>query len=165
MAKRKVGTFHNGFKMKAQMKIKIAISKKKKKRNLFVVLCISSYRYLITTDISPYIIELEKYSMLRETTLFFPSFCGGGGYFLCIHFNFFSHSRFPLQKPFSHSSFPCLYEGAPPSPNHSHLPALAFPYTGALNTLRPKVCLLLPLTANKSILCYICSQIHESLHL
>ena len=31
----------------------------------------------------------------------------------------------------------CLYEGASP-PTHSHLPALAFPYTGAWNTLRPK---------------------------
>jgi hypothetical protein len=30
---------------------------------------------------------------------------------------------------------PCLYEGAPP-PTHSCPPILAFPYTGALNTLR-----------------------------
>ena len=41
-----------------------------------------------------------------------------------------SETPYPVLLPF-------LYEGAPPS-THSCSPALAFPYTGALNTLRPK---------------------------
>lgn len=59
------------------------------------------------------------------------------GYFLYLHFKCFPLSRSLLQKPPTPSSFPFLYEGAPPS-THSCSPALAFPYTGALNTLRPK---------------------------
>jgi hypothetical protein len=46
-----------------------------------------------------------------------------------------------LQKPLSHCSSPCSYEGGTPTPpTHSYLPALAFPYTGASNPLRPKDC-------------------------
>jgi hypothetical protein len=36
----------------------------------------------------------------------------------------------PFGNPLSHPPSPCLYEGAPP-PTCSHLPAMAFPYTGA----------------------------------
>jgi hypothetical protein len=36
------------------------------------------------------------------------------------------------QNPPSHPPSPCLYEGVP-SPTHSHLPALAFPYTSSLH--------------------------------
>jgi hypothetical protein len=42
------------------------------------------------------------------------------------------------KNPLSHPPSPCLYEGAPHLPTHSHLPALAVPYNGASNTLRPK---------------------------
>jgi hypothetical protein len=42
----------------------------------------------------------------------------------------------PLQKPPIPSPTPCLYEGSHP-PTHSQPPPLAFPYTGALNTLKP----------------------------
>ena len=33
---------------------------------------------------------------------------------------------------------PCLYEGAPHPSTYFHIAALAFPYTGSLNNLRPK---------------------------
>jgi hypothetical protein len=51
--------------------------------------------------------------------------------------NVFSFPGLPFRNPLSHSPSPCLYEGAPP-PIHSHLPTLAFLYTGASNTFRPK---------------------------
>jgi hypothetical protein len=60
------------------------------------------------------------------------------GYFLYLHFKCFPLPRSPLQKPPIQSPFLCLYEGAPPSPTHSHLPTLAFPYTEASNILSPK---------------------------
>jgi hypothetical protein len=59
-------------------------------------------------------------------------------FFLDIFFIYISNvspSRSLLQNPPIPS--PCLYEGASP-PTHSHPPVLAFPYTGALNTLRPE---------------------------
>jgi hypothetical protein len=84
--------------------------------------------------------------------------------FSLLHFKCFPLSRSPLWKTPSHlpSSFPCE-RVIPQLPRHSHLPALAFPYTGALNTLRPKG-KLLPLMFNKAILCYICDQSHGSFH-
>jgi hypothetical protein len=45
-----------------------------------------------------------------------------------------SETPYPFPPPPAH----CLYEGAPPSTHPSLLPALAFAYTGAYNTLRPK---------------------------
>ena len=43
----------------------------------------------------------------------------------------------PLEHPYLISS-PCHYEGVPHTLIHSCIPTLAFPYTGASNTLRPK---------------------------
>jgi hypothetical protein len=67
--------------------------------------------------------------------------------FLFFSFLFFSMSSFtfqmfspfqvPFRDPLSTPHSPCLYEGAYP-PTHSHPPSMTFPYTGALNTLRPK---------------------------
>ena len=52
-------------------------------------------------------------------------------------FQMFSHFQVsPSETPYASPS-PCLYEGVPPH-THYHLPSLAFPYIGALNTLRPK---------------------------
>jgi hypothetical protein len=42
----------------------------------------------------------------------------------------------PSETPYP-TPFPCFYEGAHP-PTDSHLPTLAFSYTGAMNNLRPK---------------------------
>jgi hypothetical protein len=68
---------------------------------------------------------------LYNSTLFF-SFIG---YFLYLHFKYYPLSRSPLWKPPIPSPLPLPLWGCYP---HSLLPALAFPYTGALNTLRPK---------------------------
>ena len=67
----------------------------------------------------------------------------------------------PLETPYPIPA-PWLYEGAPP-PTHSHPPALAFPYTGALNTLMSKGpsshwCLTKPSTAT-----YVVSTIGHSM--
>ena len=51
--------------------------------------------------------------------------------------NVFPFPGLPFGRPPFHSHSCCLYESAP-LPIHSHPPALTFPYTGALNTLRPK---------------------------
>ena len=64
-------------------------------------------------------------------------------FFLDIFFiyisNVFSFPGLPFRNPLSHTPSPCLYESASPTPpTHPHPPALAFPYTGASNTLRPK---------------------------
>jgi hypothetical protein len=48
--------------------------------------------------------------------------------------NVFPFPGLPFGNPLSHPT-PCLYDGASP-PTHSHSPTLAFPYIGALNTLR-----------------------------
>jgi hypothetical protein len=51
----------------------------------------------------------------------------------------FPLSSSPLQKPPSHLPSPYLWGCSPTyPPTHSLLPSLAFPYTGASNTLRPK---------------------------
>jgi hypothetical protein len=44
---------------------------------------------------------------------------------------------FPFGNPLAHLLSPFFYEGAP-SPTHSPVLTLAFPYTGPSNTLRPK---------------------------
>jgi hypothetical protein len=74
-----------------------------------------------------------------------PPLCteGGGDLFYWIFslFKFQMFSSFqvsPPETPPIPSPSPCLYEGAPPPLTHSCLPILAFPYTGASNTLRPK---------------------------
>jgi hypothetical protein len=51
--------------------------------------------------------------------------------------NVFPFPGLPFGSPLSHPPSPCLYNGVPP-PTHSHPPAVVFPYTGALNTLRPE---------------------------
>ena len=56
--------------------------------------------------------------------------------FLIYISNVFPFPGLPFRNPLSHPPSSCLYEGAPPT--HSQPPVLAFPYTGALNTLRPK---------------------------
>ena len=62
------------------------------------------------------------------------------GYFLYLHFKCYSLSRFPLQKPPIPPLFPMLLWGCllPHPPTHTHLPALAFPYTGTLSLPRTK---------------------------
>ena len=52
----------------------------------------------------------------------------------------------------------------PYPPTHSHLTALAFPYTGASSLHRTKGPLL-PLMSIKAILCYVCGWSHRSLHM
>jgi hypothetical protein len=47
-----------------------------------------------------------------------------------------SFPGFPSGNPVSHLS-PCFYKGAPP-PTHTHLPTLAFPYTGVSRLSRTK---------------------------
>jgi hypothetical protein len=78
---------------------------------------------------------LYRHGNIRGRVLFFLLFIG---YFLYLHFKCFPLSRSPFQKLPILSPLPLLL---PPPPN-SHLPAPAFPYTGALNTLRPKVLFL-----------------------
>ena len=43
----------------------------------------------------------------------------------------------PLETPYPIPSSPAFMRVLPYPPTHSCLPALAFPYTGALDTLRP----------------------------
>jgi hypothetical protein len=69
--------------------------------------------------------------------LYFSFFFFPLGYFLYLHFKCFPLSRSPLWKLHILSPSPCLNEGAPP-PTHFHPLALASPYTGASNTLRPE---------------------------
>ena len=74
---------------------------------------------------------------LEKKVVFFLPFFFFIEYFLYLQFKCFPLSRSPLQKPLAHSPSPCLCEGAHP-PIHSCLTSLAFSYTGASNTLRPK---------------------------
>ena len=53
-------------------------------------------------------------------------------------FQIFPLSMSPLQKSPILSPSPCLDEGALQPPTHPYLPVVAFPYTGASNTLRTK---------------------------
>jgi hypothetical protein len=71
----------------------------------------------------------------------FLLFCLFIEYFLYLHFKYFPLSSSPLQKPSAPSPLPLpLWRCSPTNPpTHSSLPALAFAYTGALNTLRPKI--------------------------
>jgi hypothetical protein len=45
---------------------------------------------------------------------------------------------FPCLPPRNLLSYPCFYEGVPTPPTHSYLPALSFPYNGALIIHRNK---------------------------
>ena len=68
--------------------------------------------------------------------------------FLLFYFSFIAYFVYLYLKcyPLSglspdtlpHSLSPCLHEGAPHPPIHSHLPVLEFPYTGALSLHRTK---------------------------
>jgi hypothetical protein len=58
------------------------------------------------------------------------------GYFLFLHLSLFQVSPPETLYPISHP--PASMRVLLHPPNHSHLPALAFSYTGASNTLRPK---------------------------
>jgi hypothetical protein len=60
----------------------------------------------------------------------------------------------PLKTPYPISPLPAY------QPTHSCFPTLALPYMESSQDQEP----LLPLMSNKSILCYICSCSHESLH-
>jgi hypothetical protein len=60
------------------------------------------------------------------------------GYFLYLHFKYFPLSRSPLRKPPIPPPSPASMRVLPYPPIHDPLPALAFPYTAALNTLRLK---------------------------
>jgi hypothetical protein len=68
--------------------------------------------------------------------IFFPLI----GYFLYLHFKCYPLTRSPFWSPRPHPiPFPLLLQGCFPCPlTHAHLPTLAFPYTGASNSLRPK---------------------------
>ena len=70
----------------------------------------------------------------EETTLFPPSPLDT--FFIRIS-NVFPFPYLLLGNPLTLPHSPCLYEGATP-PTHFLIPALAFPYTGALNTVRPE---------------------------
>ena len=62
------------------------------------------------------------------------------GYFLYLHSNVIPSHGFPLPaKPLFHTLSPCFYKGVPHPPTNPCLPALAFPYTGALSLHRTKV--------------------------
>ena len=64
-----------------------------------------------------------------------------------------------LETPYPFSPSPCFCEGAsPPS-----FPLLAFPLHWGIKPLQDQGPLL-PLMRDKTILCYICSWSHESLH-
>jgi hypothetical protein len=54
--------------------------------------------------------------------------------------NVFPFPGLPFRTLLSHPTSPASMRVAPHSPTHSHLPVLAFSYTGALNTLRPNGC-------------------------
>jgi hypothetical protein len=69
----------------------------------------------------------------------------------------------PFGTPPSHPFSPASTRVFTPTPTHSSPPALAFPYTGASNTLKAQGPLL-PLITKKAILCHICCQSHGSLH-
>jgi hypothetical protein len=62
----------------------------------------------------------------------------------CIFYVFTFQMLYPflvslLEPPLSHSPFSWFYEGAPPPTHpHSHLTALAFPYTGESSLHRTK---------------------------
>ena len=60
------------------------------------------------------------------------------GYFSYLHFKCFPLSRSPLHKPPYYSCSPASMRVLPHPTTQSHLPALAFLYTGALNTLSRK---------------------------
>jgi hypothetical protein len=63
-------------------------------------------------------------------------------FFLDIFFiyisNVFPFPGLPFGTPISHPSSPASMSVRPYPPTHSYLPDLEFPYTGALNTLRPE---------------------------
>ena len=84
------------------------------------------------------------------------------GYFLYLHFKFYSLSRSP-SKPLSHPLSPCFYEGVPPP---THLLPLPCPGISLYWGIEPSQDQgpLLPLMPDKAILCYICSWSHESHH-
>jgi hypothetical protein len=58
--------------------------------------------------------------------------------FLNLYFKCFLLSRSPLQKPPIYTPFSAFMRVFPHLPTNALLPALAFPYTGTSNTLRPK---------------------------
>jgi hypothetical protein len=62
------------------------------------------------------------------------------GYFLYLHFKCLLLFKSPLQDPLSPPPHPhpASMRVLPYPLTHSHLTALAFPYTGASNTIRPK---------------------------
>jgi hypothetical protein len=72
--------------------------------------------------------------------------------------NVIPFSGLPSRSPLSHPFFPCLYEGT-----HSYLPGLAFLYTGALNTLRPKVPLLPRCPTRPSSATYVTGALNPSM--
>ena len=62
------------------------------------------------------------------------------GYFLYLHFKYFplSGSVSPSEMLYPISTLPASMRVLTHPPDHSLLPALAFPYTRAMNSLRPK---------------------------
>jgi hypothetical protein len=53
------------------------------------------------------------------------------GYFIFLHLKCHLLSWFLLCEPPTQIPSPCFYESPPPQLTNFHLPALAFPYTGA----------------------------------
>jgi hypothetical protein len=76
--------------------------------------------------------------------------------------NVFLFSGLPFGNPLSHPPSPCLYEGALPSyPLPSFCPGIPLHWgMGHPQAQGP----LLPQKFNKAILCHICGQCNESLH-
>ena len=79
-------------------------------------------------------------------------------YFLHLHFKCYPFSQFPLRKPPISSPFPC--SSTHPLP----LPGPTIPLHWGIHQVFTGTWLLLPLMTHQAILCYICSQSHESHH-
>ena len=93
----------------------------------------SSFLVLLS-KFSTYFLSFWLVLLHLNTTLFFI------GYFLYLHLKCYPLSRSHLWDSLSNPSSPSSMRVLPHPTTHSHLAALAFPYTGALISLRPKGC-------------------------
>jgi hypothetical protein len=92
-------------------------------------LCICIFLFLFCKN-------LRSFNFLNMIQVFFSSFIG---YFLYLHFKCHPFSMSPLWKlPILSTPTPASMRVLPHPPNHSHLPALAFPYTDASNPFSPR---------------------------
>jgi hypothetical protein len=103
--------------------------------------------------------ELKACATMPGSGLFF--FCTIILYWLFYLLTFHMLNPFPVSPPQTPIPSQLLYEGAAP-PTHSHVSTLPFPYLGLPASTGPRV--PLPLMPDKTILYYICSWSHGSLH-